>query len=111
MYQDELYQNPINAMDKPELTDENEQPISDSEQTAMPEEIEETEELLIGIVSNCNRLNVREKASKDAAIVCEVACETKVMIALNESTEDFYKVCTAAGIEGFCMKQFITIQP
>jgi hypothetical protein len=33
------------------------------------------------------------------------------MIDEKESTEEFYKVCTAAGIEGFCMKKFIAIQP
>jgi len=62
-------------------------------------------------VTNCKKLNLREEPKKDSAIVCEVDYQTELMIDENESTEEFYKVCTAAGIEGFCMRKFIAIQP
>ena len=28
----------------------------------------------------------------------------------DESTEDFYKICTESGINGYCLKKFIEIQ-
>ena len=69
------------------------------------------QDIKIGIVTGCKRLNVREKPKTDASVICEVNFQTELMIEEADSTEDFYKVCTAAGIEGFCMKKFIAIQP
>lgn len=65
---------------------------------------------VMGYVYNCVRLNVRCNPSIDADVVFEIDRGTKLMIDENESTEDFYKVCTESGIEGFCMKQFVTIE-
>lgn len=69
------------------------------------------EEIKIGVVANCNKLNVREKPNLNAAIVCEINSKTELVIDEGESTDEFYKVFTASGIEGFCMKKFITVQP
>ena len=69
------------------------------------------DKIFIGLVANCKRLNIREGPTVDAPVICEVACRTELMIEEADSTEDFYKVCTEAGIEGYCMKKFIAIQP
>ena len=69
------------------------------------------DKIFIGLVANCKRLNIRESPTVDAPVICEVVCQTELMIEEDDSTEDFYKVCTAAGIEGFCMRKFIAIQP
>lgn len=69
------------------------------------------DEVKIGVVSNCNKLNIREEPSLDANIVCEITSTTELMVDENESTEEFYKVFTISGLEGFCMKKFITVQP
>lgn len=79
--------------------------------TYVTETHDETEEIKIGLVTNCKKLNVREKPTVEAQVVCEIVCSTELMIDEKESTEEFYKVCTASGIEGFCMKKFIAIQP
>jgi len=73
-------------------------------------ESQNSEDVKIGFVTNCKKLNIREEPRIDATVVCEVDYLTELMIDKNESTEEFYKVFTAAGIEGFCMKNFITIQ-
>ena len=75
--------------------------------------IAETEpvKLKSGIVTDCVRLNVRKNPDLNAEILCEVNCQTDLMIDEKESTDTFYKVYTAAGIEGFCMKDFITLLP
>lgn len=89
--------------------------FKDTQQTVMEPEVSNAQddagEIMIGIVANCIKLNVREEPRADATIVCEVACQTELMIEEAESTEEFFKVCTAAGIEGFCMKKFIAVQP
>ena len=72
---------------------------------------DEPEEIKIGLVADCKKLNIRERPAVDAPIICEVVYQTELMINENESFEDFYKVYTAAGIEGFCMKKFIAVQP
>ena len=79
--------------------------------TYVSETHDESEEIKIGLVSNCKKLNVREKPTVEAPVVCEIVCGTELMIDKKESTEEFYKVCIVAGIEGFCMKKFIAIQP
>lgn len=63
-----------------------------------------------GIVSGCAKLNVRKAANKDAEVVAVINEGSEVVINRIKSTVDFYAVCTAAGIEGFCMKKFITVK-
>ena len=65
----------------------------------------------IGVVVDCTKLNVRKKPHANATIVTVITCETELEIIEAESTKDFYKICTAAGVEGFCMKRFISILP
>ena len=96
---------------EPEVRTENlegEIPVAETD-TKVLETKEEVEVVVSGKVIDCNFLNVREQASVDANVVCLVSKDDKVMINKNESTEDFYKVCTATGIEGYCMKRFIAI--
>lgn len=78
--------------------------------TYVPETQDEPEDIKIGLVSNCKKLNVREKPTIESSIVCEIVCRTELIIDEKESTEEFYKIFKASGIEGFCMKKFITVQ-
>ena len=71
---------------------------------------EEFDNINIGVVTGCEKLNVRKGPSSTALIVCEIERQTEVMIDESESTEDFYKVCLASGVDGFCMKKFIEVQ-
>lgn len=64
----------------------------------------------VGIVAGCSKLNIREEPKTDSAIISEISCQAEVMIEEAESTEDFYKVCTPFGVEGFCMKKYIVIK-
>lgn len=62
-----------------------------------------------GIVVDCVRLNVRKNPEPKAEILCAVDAKQDLLIDEANSTADFYKVCTAAGIEGYCMKKFVAI--
>ena len=54
-----------------------------------------------GDVCNCSSLN--------AEVICTISYPSEVMIT-DESDEVFYKVFTASGIEGYCMKDYIKLR-
>lgn len=65
----------------------------------------------IGVVTDCLKLNVRDEANPTAMIVGTINASTELVVDLAESTDEFYKIITSAGVEGYCMKKFITIMP
>ena len=73
-------------------------------------EVTESEANIKGFV-DCRKLNVRAEPSIDAEVVCVISEGTELLIDEAESTDDFYKICTAAGVEGYCMGMFITVLP
>ena len=68
-----------------------------------------TDEMLIGIV-DCLRLHIYAQPDVNSEVVCKIRYLTEVMIDPVNSTEDFYKICTAIGAEGFCPKDLLTIK-
>ena len=87
-----------------------EEPVMESVEEREPEpETEQKSEFIGGIVINCSRLRVRRYPELDANVICEIDAGAHVAIDNDESTEDFYKVCTETGIDGYCMKKFIKI--
>lgn len=72
----------------------------------------ETQEsgLVIGVVTNCVRLNIREEPDISAPIITEVNALSELMVDIGKSDEEWYSVCTEAGIEGFCMRKFVAIK-
>lgn len=80
-----------------------------------PEEIsevkvEDTVKRCFGVVANCQLLNVRREAKPDSEIISTLPLDTQVEIDEAESTDNYYKVCNSAGIEGFCMKDYIEVK-
>jgi hypothetical protein len=65
---------------------------------------------VVGVVVDCAKLNVRAQPNPRATVVCVIPQSSEVTVDEAESTEEFYKVCTAAGAEGFCMKEFIELK-
>lgn len=60
-----------------------------------------------GTVVGCAKLNVRSDASLFADVVCTLDVMSEMMIDINKSTKDWFFVCTATGIEGYCMRKFV----
>lgn len=79
------------------------------EDTPVTETVEEVAEVF-GVVTDCLRLNIREKPAKDSAVVTIVTCLDELKIDPDNSTDDWYAVCTASGVEGFCMKKFVAVR-
>lgn len=79
------------------------------EETPEAPVVEEENNELIGVVANCEKLNVRRGPDADAEVLTVISKGTEVQIDIFESTNGFYKVCTGAGIEGFCKEDFISV--
>lgn len=70
---------------------------------------ESIEETMIGIV-NCKKLNIRrEPAKRSDNIIQVVNFNTELMVDISKSTSDWYKVYSVEGVEGYCMKDFVTL--
>ena len=63
----------------------------------------------MGRVIGCTRLNVRRAPKPRAEVICEINCDAEVEIDDDGSTIDFYKICTASGVEGYCVKTYISV--
>ena len=62
-----------------------------------------------GIVTDCLYLNVRKLPDINADVAVVIDALTRVCVDLDASTEDFYKVRTSDGVEGFCMRKYIAL--
>ena len=80
------------------------------ELTDVTEEIEESINSITGIVSDCKKLRVRNAPGLNSDVICEIEAGSIVEIDEVNSTEEFYKVCTETGIDGYCMKKFIKVE-
>lgn len=88
---------------------------------ACDEVVEVTEELptidtdgnapLVGVVCNCERLNIRMEPNKKSDPVAVVNKDTVLMIEYPvDVNSEWFKVYTEAGVEGYCMTQFVDIR-
>lgn len=71
------------------------------------EPVVETVETVTGIVEGCARLNVRLAPYPTANAICTIASGAEVTINVSESTDEWFSICTASGVEGYCMKRYI----
>lgn len=72
-------------------------------------EATETAKPITGKVVGCKMLNVRIAPRKFADVVTVVNADSELIIDLDRSNDEWYSVCTAAGVEGYCMKDFVKI--
>lgn len=88
-----------------------EEVVEETVEETVEEVVEEVvKEPVIGTVTNCTKLNVRKSPKNDAPVLCMIAVSDKVVVDEEKSVGKFYKVCTPAGVEGYCMKDYITIK-
>lgn len=94
------------ATPRPESTDI---PVDNSpaDEAAPAEAVKKT---TTGVVTECVRLNIRKTPAPDGEIVAVVDLLTDVVVDLENSTDDFYKISTATGVDGFCMKKYIALR-
>ena len=101
-----------------EITNEVNETVEQVEETINEVEestnkIEETKkevtEEVIGKIIEFEKLYVRKEASKDSEPVGIVTDKDDLSIDVARSTDDFYKVITSNGLEGYCVKEFVKI--
>lgn len=82
-------------------------------EVTMPDAVETPVEVPVeppkGVVHRCDRLNVRVKPNANAEVICRINEGEKVQIDVEQSTNDWYKVKVSDSIEGYCMKQYISV--
>ena len=98
-----------------EIKNQNEEELENNDEIKNEEKNKEenSEVIVSAVVANCKKLNVRDAADKDANVICVVAEGTELTVDVDNSTEEFYKVYTQAGeilVEGYCMKNFISLK-
>lgn len=88
--------------------------VTDTQNVVMEDEVvneEQKEEKVIGVVCNCEKLNVRKKPNIKSEVAAIIGKGVEVEIVNNDSTEDFYSVRgTNQFVNGYCMKKYISIK-
>ena len=94
-----------------DVTEEVEEEIAEvNESEEVTKEVtKEADSTVVGYVSGCFKLNIREDGYPGANVVCVVPEKTALLIEVAESNDEWYKVYTETGMEGFCMKQYVTL--
>lgn len=64
-------------------------------------------ELVDGTVVGCVKLNVRSAPSITGDILAVISADSDVKIDVAKSNFEWFHVCTATGIEGYCMRKFV----
>ena len=95
---------------KSEVNDSSETKVEESEEIAEADAEEKTVSETVGTVIECETLRVRKKPSLDGEILTTIHKGSQVVIDLDKSTKDFYKINYVAGVEGYCMKKFIAVK-
>ena len=90
--------------DVTEEVDEEIAEVNESEEAT-----KEADSTVVGYVSGCLKLNIREEGYLGANVVCVVPEKTALLIEVAESNDEWYKVYTETGMEGCCMKQYVTL--
>lgn len=89
-------------------------PVPDATTTVsapeIPLEIKMVVEPTIGTVVGCIKLNVRVAPNIMATVSGVLDRKSEVKVNLDKSTDEWFSVCTAAGIDGYCMRKFIELK-
>lgn len=67
-------------------------------------------EMVEGVVTGCAKLNVRAEASIAADVVCVLNSMDELEVDVMNSNNEWVKICTAFGIEGYCMRKYIDVR-
>lgn len=90
-----------------ESVEENTETKEEHETSDLNDNIENNE--VIGKISGYDKLYVRKEANVDSEPVGIVTKNDDLSIDIIHSTDDFYKVYTSNGLEGYCIKKFVKV--
>lgn len=81
--------------------------IALTEESVEENPVEEPTTIINGVVTNCLRLRLRKEPK--GKIISWLDAGDEVLVDTLQSTDEWYKVYTKDDLDGFCMKEFITI--
>ncbi len=94
----------------------NEKNLNETLERGMREQIDSVDEkadipvsVEYGVVTGCKKLNVRSLPDISGKVICTIDASDEVVIIDKDGSADFYRLHTLSGVEGFCMKKYITI--
>ena len=90
-----------------ESVEEDTETKEEHETSDLNDNIENNE--VIGKISGYDKLYVRKEANVDSEPVGIVTKDDDLSIDVVHSTDDFYKVYTSNGLEGYCVKKFVKV--
>lgn len=88
-------------------------PVVETSEVIRPSLVQETvetkpvPETVKGTVVGCTKLNVRKSPSITGEVVAILSVDSDVEIDIQKSNFEWFHVCTAIGVEGYCMRKFI----
>lgn len=96
------------VIDEPEEIDEIASEI-DSDLEDTKESVEESKDQSdkVTAVVKCIRLNVRKEPFLESNKIGTLVTGDEITIDLSKSTDSWYKVSTASGLDGYCVKDFV----
>jgi hypothetical protein len=85
------------------------EPVVEETVTLVEETVETVTlpEVVSGTVVGCTKLNVRVSPSATADVVCVLDVKSEIKINAAKSDNEWFSICTATGIEGYCMRKFV----
>lgn len=92
-----------------ETINEVEESTNKIEETKKEVTKKEVTEEVIGKIIEFEKLYIRKEADKNSEPVGIVTNKDYLSIDIIHSTDDFYKVITSNGLEGYCVKEFVKI--
>lgn len=85
-----------------------EEPVIElTEELAEEIPVEEPTTIVNGVVTDCSHLRLRREPS--GTVIALLDAGDEVLVDTLQSTDKWYKVYTKDDLDGFCMKEFITI--
>lgn len=63
-----------------------------------------------GVVTDCLQAAIYKEPRANSEIVKVITALTRVTVDLDKSTDGFYRISTSKGIQGYCMKKFISVR-
>ncbi len=87
----------------------NKQQISRNEIVSHEHRINIQNNIIKANVQNCDKLRLRKDPSADADVLCLIDKSDAFNVYLENSVDNFYKVVTSDGVEGYCMKEYVKL--
>lgn len=88
--------------------EEDKKVIDEAVNETVMEEIKST--VVIGVVVDCNKLNVRIEPSTESSVIFVINKGDEVEIDTKIENPEFYRITNVLGASGYCMKKYIALK-